>query len=110
MAAERPLSGKTAVVMGGSGGIGAATARLLAEAGASVLVHWRGDEAAAKAVVASLPPGNHFAGRADIEDSASLAALAATAKERWAGSTFSSIPLASPRPCRPVISTRWTMR
>ncbi len=83
MAAERPLSGKTAVVMGGSGGIGAATARLLAEAGASVLVHWRGDEAAAKAVVASLPPGNHFAGRADIEDSASLAALAATAKERW---------------------------
>ncbi len=69
--------------MGGSGGIGAATARLLAEAGAAVLVHWRGDEAKAKAVVASLPPVDHFAACADIEDSASLAALAAKAKERW---------------------------
>jgi 3-oxoacyl-[acyl-carrier protein] reductase len=83
MAATLPLAGKRAVVMGGSGGIGAATARLLAEAGAAVLVHWRGDAAAAEAVVASLPPGDHFAARADVEDSPSLAALAATAKERW---------------------------
>ncbi len=83
MIATPPLAGKTAVILGGSGGIGAATAKLLAEAGASILVHWRSDEAAAQALVAALPPGDHFAARADIEDSASLVALAAAAKARW---------------------------
>jgi 3-oxoacyl-[acyl-carrier protein] reductase len=70
------LSGKTAVVIGGSGGIGAATARMLAAAGADVVVTWRGDEAAAQAVLAALPKGRHMVAQATVEDSPSLAALA----------------------------------
>jgi 3-oxoacyl-[acyl-carrier protein] reductase len=70
------LSGKTAVVIGGSGGIGAATARRLAEAGAALVITWRSDEAAAQAVLASLPRGRHMAAQATVEDSPSLAALA----------------------------------
>ena len=73
-----PLAGKTALVMGGSGGIGAATAKMLAAAGAEIIVVWRSGEAAAKAVVASLPKGRHMAIRASIEDTPSLAALAGT--------------------------------
>jgi 3-oxoacyl-[acyl-carrier protein] reductase len=70
------LSGKTAVIIGGSGGIGAATARMLAEAGATIVVTWRSDETAAQAVLASLPTGRHMAAQATVEDSPSLAALA----------------------------------
>jgi 3-oxoacyl-[acyl-carrier protein] reductase len=76
MTGAPPLTGKVAVVMGGSGGIGAATARLMAEAGATVVVVWRSDEAAAKAVIASLPKGQHIAAQASVEDTPSLTALA----------------------------------
>lgn len=71
------IEGKVAVVLGGSGGIGAATARVLAAAGASVVATWRSDQAAAEAVLASLPGSGHRAFPAAVEDSASLAALAA---------------------------------
>lgn len=71
------LSGKTAVILGGSGGIGAATAKVLAEAGASVIVSYRGREAEARALVASLPGGGHDARPASMEDRASIEALAA---------------------------------
>ena len=58
MARQNPLAGKVAVVVGGSGGIGAATARLLAEEGASVVVTYRTD--AARAV--SVPESSTVAG------------------------------------------------
>ena len=48
------LRGKRALVTGGSRGIGAATARLLARAGASVMVGYRSRTADAEAVVAGL--------------------------------------------------------
>jgi 3-oxoacyl-[acyl-carrier protein] reductase len=44
------LTGKTAIVTGGSGGIGAAVCRTLAAHGAAVLVHYHGNEAAARKV------------------------------------------------------------
>lgn len=44
------LSGRTALVTAASGGIGAGIAQRLAEAGADVALHYRGDEAGAKAV------------------------------------------------------------
>ena len=69
--------GKTAVILGGSGGIGAATARVLAGAGASVIVSYRGREAEARALVASLPGEGHDARPASMEDRASVEALAA---------------------------------
>jgi 3-oxoacyl-[acyl-carrier protein] reductase len=73
---DQALAGKVAVVMGGSGGIGAATARMLAKEGATVVVTWRSDEAAAKTVIASLPDGNHLAVQATVEDTSSLVDLA----------------------------------
>jgi 3-oxoacyl-[acyl-carrier protein] reductase len=75
---EQSLAGKVAVIMGGSGGIGAATARMLAAAGATVVVTWRSDEDSAKAVLASLPVGQHMAAQAMVEDTPSLGALAET--------------------------------
>jgi 3-oxoacyl-[acyl-carrier protein] reductase len=71
------LSGKTAVIIGGSGGIGAAAAQALAAEGATVVVTWRSNEAAANALLATLPGSSHLARRAVVEDSATLNALAA---------------------------------
>ncbi len=51
-----PLAGKVAVVCGGSGGIGAASARLLAEAGAAVVVGYHGNRARAEEVAAEPRP------------------------------------------------------
>jgi 3-oxoacyl-[acyl-carrier protein] reductase len=48
------LKGKTALVTGGSRGVGAATARMLARAGANVAISYRTRVAAADAVVAEL--------------------------------------------------------
>src|ERR1700721_1016406 len=48
------LSGKTALVTGGSRGIGRAAAVARAKAGAVVLVHYSSGEAEAKAVVAEI--------------------------------------------------------
>jgi 3-oxoacyl-[acyl-carrier protein] reductase len=79
---DQALAGKVAVIMGGSGGIGAATARMLAAAGATVVVAWRSDEASAKAVLASLPGGQHMAAQATVEDTPSLVALAETVRSK----------------------------
>ena len=48
------IQGKTALVTGGSRGIGRATALALADAGASVLVHYRSAAEEANAVVAHI--------------------------------------------------------
>lgn len=48
------LSGKTALITGAAHRIGRATAVALARAGASIVVHYHGSEAAAKAVVAEI--------------------------------------------------------
>ena len=70
------LANKVAVVIGGSGGIGAAAAQALAAEGARVVVTWRSGEAAANVLLAGLPGEGHLARRAVIEDSATLTALA----------------------------------
>ena len=70
-----PLAGKVAVVTGGSGGIGREACRLLAEAGARVVVGYRSSEDGAKAVLESLPGEGHITARLSIEDSASITAF-----------------------------------
>jgi len=50
---SRPLEGKVALVTGGSRGLGAATARLLARWGARVILTYRQQDEAASSVVAS---------------------------------------------------------
>lgn len=53
------LAGKVAVVTGGSGGIGAASARALAGEGARVVVGYHNGEAKAQEIAASLPGDGH---------------------------------------------------
>lgn len=52
MSDNRPLEGKVALITGGSRGLGAATARLLARWGVRVIITYRQDDAAAATVVA----------------------------------------------------------
>ena len=75
------LKNKVAVVTGGSGAIGAATALRLAEAGARVIVGYNGNAAQADKVVASLPGTGHRAIRIPVTDSAVIAEVAATVEK-----------------------------
>jgi 3-oxoacyl-[acyl-carrier protein] reductase len=87
MTSGHSLAGKAALVIGGAGGIGAAAARLLAEAGAKVaLTHRPGAEAAARAapLLKGLPGGGHIAIPAEIAETATLLA-ARDAVERTFG-------------------------
>jgi 3-oxoacyl-[acyl-carrier protein] reductase len=70
------LTGKVAVVTGGSNGIGAATARHLAAAGAAVAVGYHNGRARAEAVTRALPGGGHSIFRLDLADGPSAAAVA----------------------------------
>ena len=75
------LDGMVALVTGASRGIGAATARALAEEGARVIVTHRDSAAAAAEVVESLPGQGHRVIRAPVEDSAALAEAARSVAE-----------------------------
>lgn len=77
------LAGKVAVVLGGSGGIGSETARMLAEQGASVVVVYHSDAEGAQAVLGALPGSGHMAMQASVEDSASLVHLAGAVAESY---------------------------
>ncbi|HZZ33579.1 MAG TPA: SDR family oxidoreductase [Phenylobacterium sp.] len=81
----QPLEHKTAVVLGGSGGIGAACALLLAEAGARVAVVASRDPNRADAIRRTLPGSGHGAYAAAIEESASLARLAQAIQAEFGG-------------------------
>jgi len=81
---EYRLDGRVAVVTGGSNGIGAATVRRLAAAGAKVAVGYNAGADRAKALVAELPGTGHIALRIPMEDSAAIRA-AATEVERMHG-------------------------
>jgi 3-oxoacyl-[acyl-carrier protein] reductase len=74
---EQVLAGQVALVTGASGGIGAAIARRLASAGARVVVHFRSDEASARALVEELGgrDAGHHAMHADLTDARAVKAL-----------------------------------
>ncbi|MGU7772587.1 SDR family NAD(P)-dependent oxidoreductase [Burkholderia sp. MR1-5-21] len=76
------LQGKVAVVFGGTGGIGAATAMRFARAGARVVVVGQHDAEKARQVAAGLPGDGHRGAVASITDSAALNALADDVRER----------------------------
>lgn len=78
-----PLHGRVAVIAGGAGAIGMASARLLAGAGARVVLLGRGDLAGLEALAATLPGAGHGGVQADIADSATLAAAAAAVATRF---------------------------
>ena len=69
---DSALSGRVAVVAGGSGGIGEATCRQMAEAGAKVVVGYRSNKTGADAILAELAGEGHIALPLSIEDSLSI--------------------------------------
>lgn len=66
------LQGKVAVVTGGSSGIGAAAARMLAGHGAKVVVGYNSGEERARHLAATLAGSGHLAYRMVLEDSGTL--------------------------------------
>jgi NAD(P)-dependent dehydrogenase (short-subunit alcohol dehydrogenase family) len=81
------LDGIRALVTGSSRGIGADTARYLAQAGAKVAINFRNKEARALKVVAGIEEagGEAIAVGADLTEPASVAAMFAMVKAEWEG-------------------------
>src|SRR5713101_1386493 len=71
------LDGRVALVTGGSKGLGAATARLFAEAGARVVVTFANDAEAADRLIASLPGTGHRASHTPAQDTGAIESFAA---------------------------------
>lgn len=78
---EGTRRGQVVAVTGSSSGIGAATARAFADAGAAVLVNSARSVAAGEAVAASLPDALYVQG--DITDAGVPERLVAAALDRW---------------------------
>ena len=73
------LGGKVAVITGASSGIGAASAKLFAAAGARVVVGYNRGVERANAVVAGLAGSGHKAIHLPLEDTAQIRKVAAAA-------------------------------
>lgn len=78
---------KTAIVTGASQGIGAGIARRFAEAGANVVVHYRGDKEGADAVVSEITAkqGRAVAIQAELANEAGSQSLVAATIEEFGG-------------------------
>jgi 3-oxoacyl-[acyl-carrier protein] reductase len=82
----KSLEGNVALIIGGAGAIGAATCRMLANAGATVAItHRPGTDHAAKAgkVIEGLSGHGHAVFMADVADSATLLALRTSIEQRY---------------------------
>jgi 3-oxoacyl-[acyl-carrier protein] reductase len=77
---QRSLTGKVAVIIGGSGGIGAATARILAQEGVTVVVTYHRGKEHAQAVISQLAGDGHAAMPMALDDTGSIQQLANSVK------------------------------
>jgi len=75
------LTGKVAVVTGGSGGIGAAAVRMLAAAGATVAVGYHKGEDRARQLVAKLPGAGHSVLSLALDDGEAIRHVADTVRD-----------------------------
>jgi NAD(P)-dependent dehydrogenase (short-subunit alcohol dehydrogenase family) len=87
------LMSRVAVITGASRGIGAATARVLAEQGFRVVVNYRSSAEEADEVVAAINAagGESTAIRADVTVPDDVATMFDETEQRWVGSTCSCI-------------------
>jgi 3-oxoacyl-[acyl-carrier protein] reductase len=83
MTGSRSLEGRIAFVTGGSNGIGAATVRLLAEGGATVVIGYNRGADRAAALLAEIGGGGHATQQLTLEDSTSIAAAAKAIGDRF---------------------------
>ncbi|MGN6609104.1 MAG: SDR family NAD(P)-dependent oxidoreductase [Jatrophihabitans sp.] len=77
------FAGQVALVTGASRGIGRAIAQQFAAAGASVVVHYGSDGAAAEQTLGSLASGDHLAAQAELGEPAAVDALVTRVVERF---------------------------
>jgi 3-oxoacyl-[acyl-carrier protein] reductase len=77
------LNDKVAVITGGSGAIGAASAQRLAQGGAKIVVGYNGNPDKAAAVVASLPGSGHRAIRIPMLETPLIREAAATVERGY---------------------------
>jgi NAD(P)-dependent dehydrogenase (short-subunit alcohol dehydrogenase family) len=93
------LDGKVALVTGGSKGLGASTARLLAEASARVVVTFGNDADVAEKLIASLPGTGHRASHTPAQDTGAIESLAAAIgyPPRAGSTSWSTMPAADLR-------------
>lgn len=84
---EKPLTGKVALVTGGSRGIGAATAVVLAERGFRVVVNYHASAPQAEEVVAAISAagGEAVAIQADVTAPGDVAGMIGEIDQRWGG-------------------------
>jgi pteridine reductase len=86
MSGTSPLSGRCTLITGAAKRLGAAMVRAFHEAGAAVVVHYRGSAAQAEALVAELErarPGSAMACQADLNDLERLPGLIDAAVSRF---------------------------
>lgn len=77
------LNGKVAVVTGGSSGIGAAAVKMLARAGASVVIGYNNGEDRARRLCESLPGTGHEIAKVKLEDVTTIRALALELQDKY---------------------------
>src|SRR5512142_818277 len=83
MSVELSLTGRTALITGGSRGIGAAAVRMFVAAGAQVVFNYQQARAEADALVAACGPDRCHAVACDLTGAATAGALVAAAVQRF---------------------------
>ena len=81
----KDLSNRVAIVTGSSSGVGAATAKLLAQQGCHVVINYNSNQAGAEAVVAACEAegAETLMIQANVADDADCQAMVAAALEKW---------------------------
>ncbi|MEE2998806.1 MAG: SDR family oxidoreductase [Pseudomonadota bacterium] len=80
---DKDLYGKTAFITGASNGIGAATARMMAAAGASIIIGYNNGTDRANALLEELANDKHTLQKLTLEDSTSVKEAAKNIKSKY---------------------------